>query len=159
MVRSKASLGTYLHPDPGDGVTDDKPAPALRGDAESPREADAERDEEMEQIVAEETRVLSRVLKHLATRQIRRIGRIDYDQELLSLRDQIAEARLEDVPALVAQMERLQQVAARRADVIDEQVDVGSPYFGRIVLQEGDRKREVLIGRATYLDPKTGVQI
>jgi DNA helicase-2/ATP-dependent DNA helicase PcrA len=126
---------------------------------ESPREAHAERDEEMESIVAEETRVLSRVLKHLATRQIRRVGRIDYDQELLSLRDQIAEARLEDVPALVAQMERLQQVAARRADVIDEHVDAGSPYFGRIVLQEGDRKREVLIGRATYLDPKTGVQI
>ena len=63
------------------------------------------------------------------------------------------------MPALVAQMERLQQVAARRADVIDGQVDVKSPYFGRIVLQEGDRKREVLIGRATYLDPETGVQI
>src|SRR3954470_23162776 len=143
MVRSKASFGTYLHPEPGNGVT------------ESPREAHAERDEEMEHIVAEETRVLSRVLKHLAARQVRRIGRIDYDQELISLRDQIAEARLEDVPALVAQMERLQQVAARRADIVDEHVDIGSPYFGRIVLQEGERKREVLIGRSTYLDPRT----
>ncbi|MFI5308411.1 MAG: HelD family protein [Polyangiales bacterium] len=127
--------------------------------AESSQQAQAQRDEEMERIVAEEQRVLSRVLKHLAGRQIRRVGRIDYDQELLSLRDQIAEARLEDVPALVAQMERLQQVAARRADVVDGQVDIGSPYFGRIVLQEGERKREVLIGRATYLDPRTGVQI
>ena len=116
-------------------------------------------DEEMERIVGEEQRVLSRVLKHLAGRPLRKLGRVDYDDELVSLRDQIAEARLEDVPALVAQMERLQQVAARRADVIDEHVDVGSPYFGRIVLQEGDRKREVLIGRATYLDPRTGVQI
>jgi len=117
------------------------------------------RDEEMERIVGEEQRVLARVLKHLAGRPLRKLGRIDYDSELVSLRDQISEARLEDVPALVAQMERLQQVAARRADVVDEHVDVGSPYFGRIVLQEGDRKREVLIGRSTYLDPRTGVQI
>jgi DNA helicase-2/ATP-dependent DNA helicase PcrA len=127
--------------------------------AENQPEAQPQRDEEMERIVGEEQRVLSRVLKHLVHRPSRRSGRIDYDQELLSLRDQIAEARLEDVPALVAQMERLQQVAARRADVVEGQVDVASPYFGRIVLQEGDRKREVLIGRATYLDPKTGVQI
>ena len=127
--------------------------------ADTSTEHEPQRDEEMERIVGEEKRVLSRVLKHLAGRKLRKVGRIDYDQELVSLRDQIAEARLEDVPALVAQMERLQQVAARRADVIDEHVDVGSPYFGRIVLQEGDRKREVLIGRATYLDPRTGVQI
>ena len=134
-----------------DGVTDTS--------TEHEPARDEERDEEMERIVGEEQRVLSRVLKHLAGRPLRKLGRVDYDHELVSLRDQIAEARLEDVPALGAQMERLQQVAARRADVIDEHVDVGSPYFGRIVLQEGDRKREVLIGRATYLDPRTGVQI
>jgi DNA helicase-2/ATP-dependent DNA helicase PcrA len=127
--------------------------------ADAPQEPDSQGDHEMERIVGEEQRVLGRVLKHLAARRMRRVGRVDYDQDLLSLRDQIGEARLEDVPALVAQMERLQQVAARRAVVTDGQVDVGSPYFGRIVLQEGDRKREVLIGRSTYLDPVTGVQI
>ncbi|MDH5670592.1 MAG: AAA family ATPase [Myxococcales bacterium] len=116
-------------------------------------------DPEMQRIVAEEQRVLSRVLKHLAARKLRRTGRIDYDDDLIALRDEIGEARLEDVPALVAQMERLQQVAARRADVSEGDVDVASPYFGRIVLQEGERKREVLIGRTTYLDSKTGVQI
>jgi DNA helicase-2/ATP-dependent DNA helicase PcrA len=116
-------------------------------------------DDEMDRIVAEEQRVLSRVLKHLATVQMRRTGRVDYDEELVSLRDQIGEARLEDVPALVAQMERLHQVAARRADVVVGRVAPASPYFGRIVLQEGERKREVLIGKATYLDSKTGVQI
>ena len=124
--------------------------------AETP---EAAADEEMQQIVDEEQRVLARVQKHLANRPLRRTGRIDYDNELLVLRDQIAEARLEDVPALVAQMERLQQVAARRADVTNGDVDPGSPYFGRMVLLEGARKREVLIGRATYLDPRTGVQI
>src|ERR1700712_941498 len=118
-----------------------------------------ETDSELEQIVDEESRVLARVQKHLTHRPLRRTGRIDYDQELVSLRDQIAEARLEDVPALVAQMERLQQVAARRADVNTGDVDSASPYFGRLVLLEGDRKREVLIGRSTYLDSRTGVQI
>jgi hypothetical protein len=32
-----------------------------------------------------------------------------YDAELMALRDEIGEARLEDVPALIAQMERLQE--------------------------------------------------
>lgn len=116
--------------------------------------------QEMSRIVSEEERVLHRVLKHVATRELRPASRAtDYDADLVALRDQIAEARLEDVPALVAEMERLQQVAARRADVLVNDIDVGSPYFGRIVLQEGERKREVLIGRSTYLDSKTGVQI
>ncbi len=150
MIRTEASSGTVQHPEAGGSVAENQPEAQPQSDG---------RDEEMDRIVGEEQRVLNRVLKHLVTRRTRRSGRIDYDQELVSLRDQIAEARLEDVPALVAQMERLQQVAARRADVVEGHVDVASPYFGRIVLQEGDRKREVLIGRATYLDPKTGVQI
>jgi DNA helicase-2/ATP-dependent DNA helicase PcrA len=127
------------------------------GTSDETRAASA--DEEMEEIVSEEQRVLVRVQKHLTNRPLRRTGRIDYDNELLVLRDQIAEARLEDVPALVAQMERLQQVAARRADVNIGEVDSASPYFGRMVLLEGQRKREVLIGRSTYLDQRTGVQI
>src|ERR1700755_2815932 len=98
---------------------------------------EADVDSEMETIVDEEQRVLVRVQKHLTNRPLRRTGRIDYDNELVTLRDQIAEARLEDVPALVAQMERLQQVAARRADVTNGDVDAGSPYFGRMVLLEG----------------------
>jgi len=122
-------------------------------------DSEAESGSEMDDIVQQEVRVLARVQKHLANRPLRRTGRIDYDNELVTLRDQIAEARLEDVPALVAQMERLQQVAARRADVSSGEVDAGSPYFGRLVLLEGDRKREVLIGRSTYLDSRTGVQI
>lgn len=126
---------------------------------DAPTSSEPSVDDEMETIVDEEQRVLARVQKHLANRPLRRTGRVDYDNELITLRDQIAEARLEDVPALVAQMERLQQVAARRADVNTGEVDAGSPYFGRMVLLEGPRKREVLIGRATYLDQRTGVQI
>jgi len=77
--------------------------------------------------------------------------------DLVKTRDEISEARLEDVPALVAQMERLQQVAARRADVTDGEVDARSPYFGRIVLLEGERNAiEYVLGRITRDEPIDG---
>ncbi|HEY8431675.1 MAG TPA: 3'-5' exonuclease [Sandaracinaceae bacterium] len=118
------------------------------------------RDEELERIPAEEERVLARVQKHLATRRLRPANEgIDYDAELIALRDQIHEARLEDIPPLIEEMERLSEVAARRARVTEGAVDPRSPYFGRMVLEENDRKREILIGRSTYLDGKTGIRI
>ncbi|MEM1413251.1 MAG: ATP-binding domain-containing protein [Myxococcota bacterium] len=117
-------------------------------------------DAERERVVAEEEKVLARVNRTLSARRTDRRGPgIDYDAELLALRDQIRTARLEDIPPLVEEMERMQQVAARRAKVVDSMVDASSPYFGRLVLEENERKREVLIGRATFLDSKTGVRI
>lgn len=119
------------------------------------------RDEERDQIVGEEEKVLARVTRTLEARG--RTGRtgqlIDYDAELLALRDQIRNARLEDIPPLVEEMERLQAVAYRRSKVTESLVDRHSPYFGRLVIEEDDRRREVLIGRGTYLDSKTGVRI
>jgi len=117
-------------------------------------------DAEMEEIVAQEEKVLARVHRTAATKRPTHRGQlIDYDAELIALRDQIREARLEDIPPLVEEMERLQQVAQRRAKVTEGVVDRMSPYFGRMVLEEDSRKREILIGRSTYLDPKTGVRI
>ncbi|MGB9337734.1 MAG: UvrD-helicase domain-containing protein [Polyangiales bacterium] len=118
------------------------------------------RDEEMDEIVGQEEKVLARVHRTAqAKRPAHRGQLIDYDAELIALRDQIREARLEDIPPLVEEMERLQQVAQRRAKVTEGVVDRMSPYFGRMVLEEEGRKREILIGRSTFLDPKTGVRI
>ena len=117
-------------------------------------------DVECDRIVGEELKVLARVQRLLVARRQQGPQRtMDYDAELLSLRDQIMEARLEDIPPLIEEMERLQQVAARRAMVTESLVDPGSPYFGRMILEEGDRKREVLIGRGTFLDSRTGIRI
>jgi len=118
-------------------------------------------DSELARIVGEEQRCLDRVLEHLRARQGRPSERppVDYDAELLSLRDQIASARLEDVPPLVEQMERLQSLASRRREIAEGHVDARSPYFGHLVLEEGQRRREVLIGRTTYLDTQSGVRI
>lgn len=121
---------------------------------------DSESDPELERIVAEEQRCLDRVLQHIQDTKTRpKRQAIDYDSQLLNLRDQIAAARLEDVPPLLEQMERLQGLAARQRDLIEGYLDPRSPYFGRMVLSEGGKTREVLIGRSTYVDSRAGVRV
>ncbi len=113
-------------------------------------------------IVVEEEACLERIQEHLRKKaQAPKPASVvtDYDQQLISLRDQIGAARLEDVPPLVEQMERVAALAAQRRITTEGYVDPVSPYFGRLVLQEGERQREVLIGRSTYLDTKSGVRI
>ncbi|MCE7890150.1 MAG: DNA helicase UvrD [Sorangiineae bacterium PRO1] len=119
------------------------------------------KDPEQSPIVGEEEQCLERVLGHLDGRKARESERppIDYESQMLALRDEIAVARLEDVPPLVEQMERLQVLAAHQSTSTESYVDAKSPYFGRMVLEEGERRREVLIGRGTYLDTKSGVRI
>lgn len=113
------------------------------------------------EIVTDEEQLLARVLAHLATRPpVRPPPRSDYEEQLLSLRDQIAEARLEDAPALVQQMERISGIAARRAESVVTPVDPGSPYFGHLRLRERGRgERDVLIGKTTHVDGRAGVRI
>ncbi|HVZ36374.1 MAG TPA: UvrD-helicase domain-containing protein, partial [Polyangiaceae bacterium] len=129
--------------------------------APAPSSVSLEQDTELDQITAEEERCLGRVLTHVRERPAASAGRrlIDYDRQLLDLRDQIAQARLEDVPPLLEQMERLQNLAARQGQSSTGHVDVASPYFGRMVLREGGRNREILIGRSTYIDTRASVRI
>ena len=114
-------------------------------------------DPEMNRIVAEEEKALARVLAN--ARVQRNSSRKDYDQELLELRDAIGEARMEDVPALLAEMERMRNVATRRAEVTVGAVNPASPYFGHMKLKEGGRVRDVLIGNNTYVDTESGVRV
>ncbi len=114
-------------------------------------------DPEMQRIVAEEEKTLARVLENARERRV--TGRKDYDQELIELRDAIGEARMEDVPALLAEMERLRNVATRRAEVTVGSVNPSSPYFGHMKLKEGGRVRDVLIGNSTYVDTDSGVRV
>jgi DNA helicase II / ATP-dependent DNA helicase PcrA len=115
-------------------------------------------------VVAEEQSLLADVETSLARRGSGSDKRAaSYDEELVLLRDEIGEARLEDVPALIAQMERLQGVSLRRAEAVGALVDPGSPYFAHLRLRErdgrGKRERDVMIGRATFVDTNAGVRI
>ncbi|MDF3070088.1 MAG: UvrD/Rep helicase family protein [Polyangiaceae bacterium] len=123
-------------------------------------------DPERDAVVSEELACLERVQTHLRERAQRPSDRPtsaaaagDYEARLLDLRDQISSARMEDVPPLVQEMERLQSLMVHRRDTTAVTVDPRSPYFGRLVIEEGVKKREVLIGRGTYLDTKSGVRI
>jgi len=124
---------------------------------------------EIPEIPAEEERLLARVLSSLAAARAPRAG-ADRDarraqvDEMVALRDEIGEARLEDVPALVAQMERLQGVSMTRAELQTILVDAAAPYFGHLRLREkvagrGPVERDVFIGRATFVDAKNRVHV
>src|SRR4051812_37442533 len=127
-----------------------------------PEPATLPSDPELERIVSEEQACLERVDRNLGARPTtrnRRTDASDYDTRLLDLRDQIAAARAEDLPPLVQEMERLQALATRLREIEEVTIDRRSPYFGRLVLEENGKRREVLIGRATYLDTKSDVRI
>jgi DNA helicase-2/ATP-dependent DNA helicase PcrA len=67
--------------------------------------------------------------------------------EIIEIRDSLAEARTEDLPALMAQMERMvilkyQQQSSQGSNFIDPE----SPYFGHMRLLENGRERDLLIG-------------
>ncbi len=125
------------------------------------QQASEQQDPELEVIVSEEERCLARVVAHVREKPANASARrlIDYDRQLIDLRDQIAQARLEDVPPLLEQMERLQNLAARQGQSTVGHVDIKSPYFGRMVLKEAGRSREILIGRSTYVDTRASVRI
>jgi DNA helicase-2/ATP-dependent DNA helicase PcrA len=123
----------------------------------------------LDDIPAEEERLLARVARTLeqaaAEKPASPRGRgRQADAELMAMRDEIAEARLEDVPQLVAQMERLQQVSLTRGGLQHVLVDPQSPYFGHMRLRErvagrGTIERDVFIGRATFTDPHSRINI
>lgn len=112
-------------------------------------------------VVHEETALLERVRKNLSeTIPSRPPPTADYEEQLVGLRDEIAAARMEDVPALMQQMERIQGIAARRIENVVEPVDPRSPYFGHLRLrEEGRGERDVLIGKTTHINGAAGVRI
>ncbi len=112
-------------------------------------------------ILDEEQALCDRVTRHLAARRPSRPPpRAADDEKLIDLRDQVAVARLEDVPALVAQMEQIAAVAGQRGQGAAEPVDPKSPYFGHLRLAErGRATRDVLIGKTTYIEPRDAIRI
>src|SRR5882757_7988331 len=104
-------------------------------------------DSERDAVVSEELACLERVQLHLRERAQRgsdrpSVASADYENRLLDLRDQISSARMEDVPPLVQEMERLQSLMVHRRDTTTVTVDPRSPYFGRLVIEDGPKKRE-----------------
>ncbi len=110
-------------------------------------------------IVAEEERLLANVAARASTVTEDGTPLLDYDREMIDLRDQIAEAKPEDLAPLVEQMARMQGVAARRGRSRALPIDPMSPYFAHMRLAEKDKQRDVLIGKRGFIDRASNVSI
>ena len=120
-------------------------------------------DDEGSRIVREELRLLGTVQraleharKHLAGAQE---ARQEDDARLLELRDDVSTAKPEDLPALFEQMHNLGALRVQRGKSVTGTVDPASPYFGHLRLEEDGKRRDVLIGGRSYLDPQAGIRI
>jgi DNA helicase II / ATP-dependent DNA helicase PcrA len=114
-------------------------------------------------VIAEEERLYGQVQARVAMGDEDggrpRVGASDLDADLLSLRDQISEARAEDLPPLVEQMTRLAALKARLGGGRSLPVDITSPYFAHLRLKEGGKSRDVLVGKRGFIDREANVQI
>lgn len=124
-------------------------------------------------IIAEEIALWSRVSEFLVQSAARTATEVAsdaslHDQELLELRDAIAEAKPEDLAPLVEQMARVTALAAGRRGKMLSPVDLQTPYFahlrlrstlGRVGRGNTGRSRDVLIGRRGFIDRAADIQI
>ncbi|HWO17955.1 MAG TPA: ATP-binding domain-containing protein [Kofleriaceae bacterium] len=118
-------------------------------------------------IIAEEERLYGQVQARVAlgeegderTHDRPQVGASDLDADLLSLRDQIAEARAEDLPPLIEQMTRLAALKGRLGGGKSLPVDIASPYFAHMRLREHGKSRDVMVGKRGFIDRQSNVQI
>lgn len=115
-------------------------------------------------VIADEERLFGQVQARVAMGededgQRPQVGAADLDADLLSLRDQIAEARAEDLPPLVEQMTRLAALRARLGGGRSLPVDITSPYFAHLRLKENGKSRDVMVGKRGFIDRSSNVQI
>jgi DNA helicase-2/ATP-dependent DNA helicase PcrA len=122
-----------------------------------------ENDETGARIVREELKLLTTVQRalddaHEADRTAAR-SRVEDDKRLLELRDDVSVAKPEDLPALFEQMHTLGALRTQRGKGAVGSLDRGSPYFGHLRLDEGGRRRDVLIGGRSYVDAAAGIRV
>ncbi len=113
-------------------------------------------------IVDEEVSLHNQVQERVRQGAKKRVEHLDasgLDRDLIELRDAIAEAKPEDLAPLVEQMTRLAAIRGRLGKGKDLPIDMTSPYFAHMVLEEGAKTRDVLIGKRGFIDRECNVQI
>jgi len=122
-----------------------------------------EDDEVASRVVREELKLLATVQAALGsgasanTAALR--GRELDDARLLELREDVAVAKPEDLPALFEQMHHLGSLRAQRGKGVVGSVDPKNPYFGHLRLEENGKRRDILIGGKSYVDSTSGIKI
>src|SRR3954471_8686958 len=124
------------------------------------RSENVDADADASPIVREEKQLLTVVLRKLDAGAPRK-SRIQVDDAsaLIELRDALAEAKPEDQGSILEQMHRIEALSRQRGKGDTPPVDRKSPYFGHLRLEEGGKRRDVLIGARSFVEPGSGVQI
>src|SRR5260221_5518357 len=110
-------------------------------------------------IVAEEESLLGVVLRRIEVEKKKTRAPVDDAGSLIELRDALAEAKPEDQGSILEQMHRIEALSRQRGKGDSPPVDRKSPYFGHLRLEESGKRRDVLIGARSYVEPGGGVQI
>ena len=106
---------------------------------------------ELQSVLDEELSLLRKVQQSLLTLTAEEDS-ADLYHDIIELRDALGEARRQDVPAIMAQMERLilithQQDQFRKIPF----PDVNAPYFAHMRIRENGRVRDLLLGSRNSL--------
>src|SRR3954471_12085373 len=146
--RSGTIMLTDLVQDPVPETTTPERSENVDADADAPA------------IVREEKQLLTVVLRKLDAGAPRK-SRIQVDDAsaLIELRDALAEAKPEDQGSILEQMHRIEALARQRGKGDSPPVDRKSPYFGHLRLEENGKRRDVLVGARSFVEPGGGVQI
>ena len=103
------------------------------------------------EMIQEELMILETVLSQAAN-AAPAWSASDMAQDMLDLRDSLDDARQEDIPQIVAQMDQLSHLSHHYQDDAGElPLDLGSPYFGHLRVSQGDRTVEVLVGNRALM--------
>jgi DNA helicase-2/ATP-dependent DNA helicase PcrA len=109
---------------------------------------------EQQAIVQDEERCLVRNLERLKLpRPEAQIDVYAISREMDQLRDQMRDADHDERPGMLMLYERLGHLLEQAGRSFNEdRVDPDRPYFGHMRLEEGGKKRDVFLGKATRLD-------
>ncbi|MCC6556366.1 MAG: ATP-binding domain-containing protein [Polyangiaceae bacterium] len=117
---------------------------------------------EAREIIQEEEALLARALASLAAAREAaparaRRGELRSVQGLRELREEAAAASEDDLPALLLEMSVRHRLLERPDEAPPP--DPASPYMAHLRVREGGAARDYLLGRASFLDPASGVRI
>ncbi len=125
--------------------------------------AGLEDDAEGARVVGEELRLLGIVKNAItagrAASATATTQRSNDGARLLELRDQAATAKPEDLPSIFEQMHNIGALQAQRGKGAAGVLDMNSPYFGHLRLEENGKRRDILIGPRSYVDSEAGVRV
>ncbi len=118
---------------------------------------------QQEAIIQEELLLLREIQAELAQQMNLNPQRKNYDQELLDLRDQLAESRSEDQAMLVEHMMRLSALRQAQDRELALVADPKNPYFAHLRLEdqrEGSKRiRDIFIGKRAFIDSVRGIHV